>query len=79
MMKCRDVATLVSSGQVGDQPFSRRMGVWFHLMMCQHCRRFWRQVRVLDKAVRSMADGLKGEKPADLERRTMDRLRGGRG
>jgi hypothetical protein len=45
-----------------------------HLSMCQHCRRFWRQLRVLDRAVRSIVIGFERDMPAGLERRIVERL-----
>lgn len=74
MMTCRDVSTLISTGQLADQPLRRRLGVWMHLSMCQHCRRFWRQLRLLDRSVRAIVLGFEREVPADLERRLVQRL-----
>ena len=74
MMRCREVSTLVSTGELGGQPLRRRVGVWLHLMMCQHCRRFRRQLQTLDRAFRAIVVGFEREKPADLERRVVQRL-----
>jgi hypothetical protein len=74
MMKCREVSTLVSTGEVGAQPLRRRLGAILHLMMCRHCRRFRRQLRRLDRAVRAIVAGFERETPADLEGRVMERL-----
>jgi len=74
MMSCREVSTLVSTGQRPDLPLRKRMGIWMHLSMCQHCRRFWRQLRVLDRAVRSIVIGFERDMPAGLERRIVERL-----
>jgi len=73
-MKCREVSTLVSTGQLDDQRLGRRLEAWLHFMMCRHCRRFWRQVRSLDRSLRTVVAGLEREKPADLEHRVIERL-----
>ena len=75
MMSCREVSTLVSTGLMPDLPLRKRLGVWMHLSMCQHCRRFWRQLRALDRAVRSIVVGFEREMPSSLEQRITDRLR----
>lgn len=74
MMTCRQVATLVSSGRLADQPLRVRLGVWLHLSMCRHCRRFRRQLRILDRGVRALFLGFERDMPADLERRLTQRL-----
>lgn len=51
MMTCRDVSTTVASGQVGRQSLPARMQIWMHLLICPPCRRFWRQLRAIDRGV----------------------------
>jgi hypothetical protein len=74
MITCRDVSTLVSTGQLGDASIRRRLGVWLHLSMCQHCRRFRRQVRLLDLRVRRIVVGFERDAPADLADRVLRRV-----
>jgi hypothetical protein len=74
MMSCREVSTVVSTGQMPVLSLRTRLGIWLHLSMCQHCRRFWRQLRVLDRAVRAIVVGFEREMPSGLEQRIAERL-----
>lgn len=49
MFRCRDVSQKVSQSMDEPLPFSQRMAVWIHLMMCRYCRRFQRQLIALRK------------------------------
>jgi predicted anti-sigma-YlaC factor YlaD len=77
MMSCREVSTVVSSGPLAEQPAAVRIRVRVHLMMCRHCRRFWRQIRALDRSVRAALRGYEEEMPPDLPKRVAERLSGG--
>ncbi len=61
MMKCKEVATLLDMEQVAGESFWRRAGVRLHLMMCQHCRRFARQIRQLRAGAQSMRSAIDSE------------------
>lgn len=74
MMNCRDVSTSISTGQMPDLPLRTRLGIWMHLSMCQHCRRFWRQLRILDRALRSIVVRYEREMPPGIERRIVKRI-----
>lgn len=74
MMTCREVSTTVAAGQVGRQSRSRRLQIWMHLLVCPHCRRFWQQVRAIDRGVTSWLRMVEDDAPADLARGVADRL-----
>lgn len=48
MLSCKQVAS-----QAGDitrhrlPTWRQRLGVWLHLLVCHHCRRYLRQVRLM--------------------------------
>lgn len=77
MMTCNDVSTLVSLGDVGSWPVSRRLAVWIHLLMCRQCRAFAQQVEVLTRAARGAAAQAAQEPPVDFETTIANRLRKG--
>lgn len=67
MMTCREVSMLVSTGQLAGERLSRRLAVWLHLAMCQHCRRFRRQLEALAGAARRAGSTFEREPPRDWE------------
>ena len=74
MMTCKEVSTLVSMEQVDEAPLARRIGVWLHLMMCRHCRRFRRQLVRIGRIARLIADDFEREPTSGFEGRIVDRL-----
>ena len=71
MMKCREVSGLVSTGDVETAPLRQRLGVWLHIAMCRHCRRFQRQLHQLRWRARTAADEAAAEMPANLPERVL--------
>ncbi len=54
MMKCRDVSHLVASGDADDMSLMKRMELRLHLMMCNHCRNYVRQIKTLGAMTRRL-------------------------
>ena len=74
MMTCRDVSTIVAAGRVGRQSLTTRLQIGMHLAICVHCRRFWQQVRAIDRGVVSWLQSVEHEAPPDLSDRVARRL-----
>jgi len=49
MPHCRDASRMVSESMDVRPPFSRRMAMWVHLIMCRYCYRFRCQILFLRK------------------------------
>ena len=62
MLKCRDVAREASDYLDKAQPWPRRLGMWLHLLICYHCRRFLRHLRITQRL-----GLLRGSEPANPE------------
>jgi predicted anti-sigma-YlaC factor YlaD len=77
MLACNEVTRLWASEEIRTAPLSRRLAVRFHLMMCEHCRRYVRELALIGAAARSSAEESAGSEPAlsNLERRLIDRIR----
>ncbi len=75
MIRCKEVATLLSTDQVACQPVWRRVAVRVHLMMCRHCRRFARQLTLLKLAAVDLGASFDTEVGADFARRFQGKLR----
>jgi len=45
MYQCKDITEEVSNYIEGDLPFSKRLGLFFHFLMCSCCRNYLQQIR----------------------------------
>ncbi len=54
MLRCREVSRLYASGEIRDAPVRVRLGVWLHLKMCRHCRRYVRELARIGRSVRDL-------------------------
>lgn len=52
MLPCSEVARLIASEALRQAPIHRRLAVRFHLLLCDHCRRYARELRLLGASVR---------------------------
>ena len=50
MLKCKEVAGILSSDGLDEAPWTRRLSVRFHLTMCRHCRCYAAQLRAIGAA-----------------------------
>ena len=75
MIRCQEVATLLSTDQFASQPMWRRAGVRVHLMMCRHCRRFARQLARLQQVAADLGATFDAEVGADFAQRVQEKLR----
>ncbi|NOY69405.1 MAG: zf-HC2 domain-containing protein [Deltaproteobacteria bacterium] len=75
MLTCRQASALVSSGM--DQRLSpaQRIGLMFHLAMCKYCRRFRKQLQIIQKAAMRYDEVLQAASPAGgLSNEAIDRI-----
>ena len=75
MIRCKEVATLLSTDQLALAPIGRRLAVRVHLMMCRHCRRFARQIALLKQAAADLSATFDTEMGADFTQRVQETLR----
>jgi hypothetical protein len=80
MIRCRNVAELLTSGRLRDAGFGTRVQVRMHLWMCRHCSRLARQVKLMGAAASKLAATIGRETPGadgdDLESRLLRKLSG---
>jgi len=55
MFKCSEVSKLVSESMDHKLPLRQRMGMKFHLMMCDHCSRHKHQLHSLQEMMHNTA------------------------
>ncbi len=54
MFKCKDVSHLISRSMDQKLPLRIRLGIKFHLMMCNLCLRYKNQLELIHKAISKM-------------------------
>ena len=57
MPRCDEIARVISTDEVAQLSWSKRLSIRFHLAMCRHCRRYERQIREIGDAVRAFFSG----------------------
>ena len=68
IIRCKEVATLISKGTLADQPYWCRLWVRAHLMFCRSCQRFKKQIALITGAARDMAAGFDAEVDGDFSK-----------
>lgn len=80
MIRCRNVAELLTSDRLRDAGFGTRLQVRMHLWMCRHCARLTRQMKAMGEAASKLAAVMGHEKITsggeDLESRLLRKLSG---
>jgi anti-sigma factor RsiW len=61
MLSCKKLVAHSSDYIDGQLPLSQRLSLRLHLAMCVNCRRFIKQFRLADGAVRSLPRGQSNE------------------
>lgn len=75
MLSCNEVTRLLSSEAVRTAPLGQRLAVRFHLLMCQHCRRYVRELAAIGRAARQVLKVPGESDVAGLERRLVAEAR----
>lgn len=79
MITCKQVSTLVTSGELERQRAWKRLEIRFHLWMCTHCSRLMRQMLQMREAAQRLRSTFESEGQAGgdsgLEARVLSRLR----
>jgi predicted anti-sigma-YlaC factor YlaD len=65
MFRCNEVSQKVSQGFDSPLPLGTRLLVRIHLWMCRHCRRVYKQLRLLRRLGRQ-SDAPAGDCPPEL-------------
>lgn len=77
MPSCREVSRLLASGDVDTAPAVRRILTRLHLMMCDDCARYSRELRQLGPTARqALRSPLDAERLVALERAILERVQG---
>ncbi len=66
MLSCRAVVQDADRLLAGELTWQRRLALKIHLLMCHHCRRYMRQLRVLIRAVPLMHGRANDEEVSEI-------------
>lgn len=72
---CRQASLAQSKALEKPLPFSQRVGLWLHLMLCGLCRRYGRQIRLLHTASHQHGEKLAEAAPKKLSSEARERLK----
>ena len=76
MLTCKDASHLISKAQEHPLGLGERMGLRFHLWLCDNCRRFEHQVEVLRVAMKRLGQRHRAEaEQVDLSPEARERIR----
>jgi predicted anti-sigma-YlaC factor YlaD len=75
MMPCKQVATLLSTGDLAGSGVRTRLAVRFHLAMCRHCRAFKQQIDAIGRLAGRLSRQYDEEPAPDFEASVARRLR----
>lgn len=69
MLKCKDIPETAEQLQDGTLSFGQRLSLYFHLVMCGHCRRYISQLKMmLGMISQSDADSTKQAADSEVEK-----------
>ena len=77
MLSCREVSRLYASGELGRASLRQRILARMHLVICDHCSRYIRELELIGAAVRDQFGRLIPDRAAldRLGSRIRDRVR----
>jgi len=61
VLKCNRVSQLVSTGELTELGFMKKMELKMHVFMCVHCKRYVNQIQAIGRGARDMAGGREAE------------------
>ena len=69
MLRCKEVAEIIAGDELEAARWTLRLGVRMHLLMCVHCRRYERQLKMIGRTARSiLGPSAEDQDPAVLGR-----------
>jgi hypothetical protein len=74
-LTCRDATRLQSEALDTKLCFSKRLGLWLHLLICKWCRRYGRQIHFLCDAANQHSDDLSDAIPQTLSPEARERIK----
>lgn len=76
MLDCKHASHLISQSQDVRLTWQQRVGLKFHLMLCDACTQFSRQMGMLREAVRQVGQKIENDEALTLSQNARDRIAG---
>ena len=77
MLTCKQTSDLISQGLDRHLPFSQRLGVRIHLLMCSTCRQYEKQLRFIRQATGKLSQDAesRGQAAPPLPAKARERIK----
>lgn len=80
MMTCREFVDNVTEYMEGTVPYSDRIGMWLHTLLCDHCRRYLEQMREVSQQLEDLGERERQQgAPEEVREDLVDQFRAERG
>lgn len=66
MFNCKEVSRMVSEFMDRNLPFHQRIGIRIHMMMCEFCFRYRRQLLLIRETIRLHASQIEDVQPSTI-------------
>jgi len=73
-MDCKHATRLLSQGQERQLPWRQRLGLRLHLLLCDACAQFFRQLALLRAAIGSLARRIENDQSLVLPDAARERI-----
>jgi len=75
LLNCKEVTTRLALGDIRQYPWWERLVIRFHMVICDACRKYERQLKVIGKALGiSIEEKRRKTDTADFQKRLINKL-----
>jgi anti-sigma factor RsiW len=74
MLRCSEIVRLTSTDEYLTAGILKRLQIWLHLAMCEHCSKYVKQLRALAAAVRRTAEEVSPSEVETAKSHILERL-----
>lgn len=75
LFRCKDITELISQSMDEKLPLRVRLGIKFHLMMCDLCTRYKKQLDLIRRAISKIKNDFETQPPRKLPDEVKENLK----